>query len=255
MPASSPYSKAEKAYAAGKPEEALALCKKVGRGDPDYLNSRALAAECLAELDRWPEACRMAQEALQEDPAWATGYLICGLAFLRQVDLERAEDQLRQAWDADHQLGEAALLLAVLADFRGERDEADRWQERAAGADPDVPFPFHFSESEFDEVLVEAMQDFDGLAARSLEESRFQIVPMPSREDLATGTPVDALYRIVTLDPESDPPTFHLMIFQRNIERSAASDQDVFDRLGQILTAVLGELAQRAKTVRRNSGD
>lgn len=241
------YRKAEQALDKGKPAEALALCEKVSANSPDALNAAALAVECLAELGRWEDADARAAAVLKEDPEWATGHLIRGLAAIERRKWKDAVEHLESALDHDKTLAEAAVLRATIADFKGDTKAADQWMAAAKKADKSIQGPTRMSAEDLDALLLEVIEDFPKQTMATLDESRFRIVPMPTEADLKTGTALSATSRVEDLDPEGDPPTVSVTFYQRNLEREAGELDDIADAMEADVEAALGALAQAVK--------
>lgn len=237
------YKKAEKALENGYPEMALEICAKL----PDDVDAKALAVEILAELGRWPEAEKAAAIVLEEDPQWATGYLVLGFAAIERVDLKAAQLLLERAWKEDQNLVDAPLTLAAMADFAGDFAGGDKWVEKARKADSTVPPPLHLNAVSFDELLLQVVDQFGEKSSDTLDESHFRVLPMPSPSDVAQGTGIGDAWRIEDLDPEGDPPTFSLTLYQRNMERGASSPTDVASLLDEALTEAMSQLSELAE--------
>jgi tetratricopeptide (TPR) repeat protein len=243
MPGDALYKKAEKALEGGNPEEALAICQKI----TNDVDAAALAVECLAELGRWPEAEKAAARVLGEDPQWATGYLVQGFAAIERADRKAAKALLEKAWKEDATLVDAPLTLSTLADLEGDFKQGDHWLELARKEDGEIPAPFHLNAVAFDELLLEAVDQFPKNSSDTLDESHFRVVPMPSAQDIANGTGIGDGWRIEDLDPAGDPPTFSLTFFQRNLERGAAAPQDISSQIEEAITEALSDLAELAQ--------
>lgn len=248
MAKESAYAQAEKELLAGDPEKALAFCAEVPAGHKDALDAAALAAECLAELGRWEEADARAATILREDPQWAVGHLIRGLAAIEDGDYVSAAKKLLRAWDEDDELFEAAVALAALADFEAHYEEADEWLRKAHDADDEQAGPFHVDAASLDELLLEVIDEYEGESEAVLEESRFRILPMPSKADLKRGASLTGAFRIDELDPEGDPPSFGLTIYQRNLERGLRSKTGLKTALDEAVTTALSAVSEAAKT-------
>lgn len=243
------YLQAEKALDAGKPKEALALAEQVPGDSPDALEARALAVECLAELGRWDDAKERAAAVLREDPEWAVGYLVTGLAAIEQARPLDAVKPLERAVALDASLSEASAALAAVYDFLGKYAEADRALAAARKADPEIPAPARVSAMELDDVLLAAVEDADEQTGATLDESRFRVLPMPSSGDLKNGTPLTASYRIEELDPEGDPPSMAVVLYQRNLEREAGDRPGLEAAVNEAIVEALEVLAAAAEQI------
>jgi tetratricopeptide (TPR) repeat protein len=246
MPQDSNYRRAEKAFADGDVEEALQFCEKVEPKSADRLDAEALAVECLAELGRWEEADERAAMILKEDDEWPTGHLVRGLAAIENANSKEAEKHLKRAFALDATLGEAAIMLAALCDFRGAYDDADRWLKKAHKAEPDIEGPTRLTPADLDEILVAVVEDYPTQTARTLEESRFRVRPMPSAAELKRGVSLTQMALIEEIDPEGDPPTFAMTLFQRNLEREAADEEAVAEAIEAEIENALTVLAKKA---------
>ena len=217
----------------GRPAECLRLLDEL----PDDVEERALvAAEAwldLGELDAAESALASATLALgEEDPEvrWLTGRLR-----LAQWRTREAAAALRPLARGESR---AAVLtqLALVAEIDGELREADRMLAEAARLDPEAfPVPPRLAPARFLAVVQAAAEDLPDAFRATLERVAVVIDPMPSRAlsehppdilGLYSGPPLGEYDSFGAPDA---PPT--IFLFQRNLERAAASADDLREEI------------------------
>ncbi len=245
MPSTSPYQQAQDAYDSGSLRRALQLCAKVAPDDPERIDAQALAAECHAELGEWAEAEATAKQVLAEDPEWPTGHFILAVAAMRRAAVDEAEKHLDRALLFEPEFAEAAFLRSAVADYCKSPEDADRWLARAHRADPEeYGGPLHLSANDVDDLLLEAVAEWEGQTEDTLEECRFRLRDMPDEADVRAGVGLESVANVDELDAEGDPPSFRLTLYQRNLERGAKNREEILGRIYEALEEALGVLAE-----------
>ena len=201
---------AEPAAAVARFDEALALA-------PDHLDAMLERAFALFELLRLEEARRQLEEALA-----------------------RAPDE---AW-AHQQLG-------LLAERRGDLAEAGRRFTRARKLDPRAfPRPVTVSRAEFQRLAEAALEEIPEPVRRHLANVPITVEDLPSDDDLGGGDTrlsptILGLFRgapygqKASADPWSHLPSA-IVLFQRNLERAAASRRELQEQIAVTLVHEVG---------------
>lgn len=162
-----------------------------------------------------------------------------------RAELERIVRSEPCAWSLDR--------LALCLELQGDLAGADRLLERAARLDPGgAPVPPRFDGSAFDAVVERAVASLPAKVRSALERTRLVREPMPFRElvdpEEPQATPPDVLGLFVgdTLHELAEdasaqlPPTIYL--FQRNLERIAADEEELREQIAITLFHEVGHL-------------
>jgi len=218
--------------------------------DPERGERWTTATHALLELGNFPaaeDALRRARTRLgaeHADVLWAEGRL--RLAEWRIEEARAAFARLDPAEEG------APLLenLALLADLDGDHARADALYRRAARLDPDgPPPPPRLTPETFEAVVAEAASELPPQFQLAFEEAAVVIDPMPTAEIVgapASGHPPDVLGLFVgpTLGERGSaqapelPPT--IFLFQRNLERSSRTREELRDEIRTTLYHELG---------------
>jgi predicted Zn-dependent protease with MMP-like domain len=229
----------------GRPAEALALLASIGDALPERWPAECLASTQIADFAAAERALGRAMQELDVEDAgvlWAA------------AELRLSQWRLHEARDAYERLAaledDAAVCerLALLSDLEGSYEEADDWLERAFELDPEQPPPERLQTAEFEACVQAAAEDLPPAFRELFERLPVVIDPMPDplmfRGPDAGATPPDLLGLYCGAElAESNaerlelPPTIYL--FQRNIERTCASRDEL---IAEIRTTLYHEL-------------
>lgn len=124
-----------------KPNEAIILTQFVKPGDPHYLLSLILKAECHRENDQRFQAMETYQEAIKLEPRAADLRLNLGNLFAEEGNHKAAKKCYRDALKIDPRFPEANFYLARTLQLNGQLDKAVVSYKEAATLLPDSPFP------------------------------------------------------------------------------------------------------------------
>ncbi|AKU91680.1 metallopeptidase family protein [Vulgatibacter incomptus] len=202
--------------ALGEPAAALTLLDEV-RGilgdDPELLLERAFA---LFELCRFDDVQQELESLLREEPdlAWAHHYL--GLVAERSDDLRLAEKHFAKARELSPE---------------------------------DFPEPVRLTETEFDEVVEEALKELPDQVRRYLSNVAIAVEPLPRLEEIQGPDPLSpSILGVFRGSPLKDKGTFDpwshfpnsIVLYQRNLERFAVDREELIDEIGVTLLHEVG---------------
>jgi predicted Zn-dependent protease with MMP-like domain len=234
------------ALANGDVEEALGHLEDVDPARGERWSTETHARIELGDYAGAKEALARARACLgdeHEEVLWADGRF-----HLMQWHLAEA----KAAFDRlDPEVEGAPLLenLALLADLEGNLRRADACYRRAAELDPEgSPPPPRLSPEQFEEVVAEAAAELPSEFQAELEHTPVVIDPMPTAAIVGapeSGHPPDILGLFVGASLEERggatpelPPT--IFLFQRNLERSARTREELRDEIRTTLYHELG---------------
>ncbi|MEM6571015.1 MAG: metallopeptidase family protein [Planctomycetota bacterium] len=232
----------------GEPENALTEAGRVGDpGQRAELEAHAYLA--LGLLDAASGAIERVREQYGDEDV-----VTCEL----DGELALARWELGSALEAFTALAEVERdsrtwqRLALLHDHMGRHDRAHQLLVEASGFDPDHPAPIRVPEATFDGVVERALASLRPEFARRLENVRIVREPVPFQElrgrehidvvhpDLL-GLFVGPTIHDLSEDASGElPPTIYL--FQRNLERMVASEEELAEEIRVTLFHEIGHL-------------
>ena len=200
----------------GDPGAALARLDQALALAPDHLDAMLERGFALFELSRLDEARRQLEEVLALEP--------------------------EEPW-AHHQLG-------LLAERRGAAAEAERRFARARRLDPgSFPRPATVTRAEFERLVEAALEEIPERVRAYLANVPISVDDLPSDDDLGGSPPLSptilGLFRGApygqkgSADPWSQLPS-SIVLFQRNLERAAASPEELAEQIGVTLVHEVG---------------
>jgi len=201
----------------GSPAEALPRLAEAEATFPDSIEVLLEKAFALYELSRHDEA----REAL-----------------LRAEKLDRDDPWVQ------HQLG-------LVAERRGEADEAKRRFARARKLSPDeFPKPIGLSHAAFDRVVEDALGSLPEQVHRYLSNVAITVEDLPADDDLVGSDPplsptILGIFRgapwgdKASMDPWSHFPS-SIVLYQKNLERFARSREELVEEIGVTLLHEVG---------------
>ena len=236
----------------GDPERALALARAAAAeatGQDPVL--AFLCGRALMELERPLEAAQELERALTLDGDDAEFRAYAAWALFRGCRFERAGELIAEG-TADERLAEWHYVTALLAERRGELEEADLGFGRAAELEPEWFLkPVRFSAAEFDEVLSAARQALPDVFRKHLDRVDVIVDDLPPEALLSeTDPPLDpeqllGLFSGLALDQESSfspggelPP--RIFLFKRNLERFVCEREELSEQIRVTLFHELG---------------
>ncbi len=135
---------AQRAYGAGRMEEALAACRAVLEEEPRHLDALHLGAVAAQALGLADLAEGFLGTALRVEPADPELHLLLGRLRLAAGRRREAEAPLREAARLDPRDAQAPLHLGILLRDEGRKDEAEAAFRRALELDPGSPAALGF---------------------------------------------------------------------------------------------------------------
>jgi predicted Zn-dependent protease with MMP-like domain len=234
----------QEARGAGPPADALL---------PDLLLTRAAA---LNQLGRNREALAVADALLRGSPRDDAAMLERAFALWELLRVEEAvaqarlllegrgrKDESTQAW-AHH-------LLGLAAERQGDAAEAGRRFARARDLAPeDFPSPPRLAAEDFDRVVEQALAALPPPVRDWLSNVAIAVEDLPADDDLRGDDPplspsILGVFRgaplgeKASMDPWSHFPS-SIVLYQRNLERFAASREELVEEIGVTLLHEVG---------------
>lgn len=238
-----------------EPEWAGAIAGPLPDRVPPELRARARAFVGHYHLVRgeWEEAARGFQEARAADPppgpadhAWiAYGE---GLLAHERWDFKGAREALERAAQIEPDRPDYAFELGVACDRLGDTSGASRAFQQAATLDPDgFPPPPRIGRKTFDRMAREALADLPGEFTSQLDPIEIIAEPYPRPEAFRSDPDFSprslGVFWGTSVADQASPPAGYIpnqiVLFQRNIENSCASEEEVEE---EIWTTVFHEV-------------
>jgi predicted Zn-dependent protease with MMP-like domain len=226
------------------------LARKAGEG--------TLAAElawlegaALNQLGRSAEALERLGEADRAEPGRVDVLLETGFAYYELCRFDDAERTLRRAEDVDPEEPWTHHYLGLLAERRGDHDEARRRFARARKlASDEFPKPIALSPEAFDAAVEDALADMPEGVRSYLSNVAISVEDLPTDDDLLSSDPplspaILGLFRgapygqKASMDPWSHFPSA-IVLYQRNLERFARSRPELIEQIGITLIHEVG---------------
>ena len=234
----------------GEAERALELLESIETRDAHHWIAASVAWSDLGALERAREALNQASEHLDDaadpDYLWAEGELR-----LREWRIEeaRAVFEILEGIERNPAILER---LSFCADLEGDSERADGLLNEARALSPEGhPLPPRLSDEDMDRLVAQAVERLPEDFRRSLDRVEVRVVPVPTFEIAQADpaeTPPDALGLFVgasaldSLDGEAGelPPIIY--VFQRNLERFAADEDELRQEIEITLYHEIGHL-------------
>ncbi len=241
----------EQALDEGEYEEALALADEAIRAHPATGWLHAYRGEAMAALGDLAAAIDSYREATRRAPDLAEFPDALADLLFRAGRFPEARGAADRALALDSEMVGALDVLARLAERAGKIQEADALIARARNAEPGIPAPVRFSETEFREAVTEALERLPGEFSKALKENLAIVVqPVPSEELIKSVDPsldptILGYYVGVPLperEPNQAPPALPdvIYLFQRNLEHECGNREDLLE---EIATTAYHEVA------------
>lgn len=242
---------AEEAFEAGDIETALEILDGLLPEDETKAEIEVLflAAECLLELQEPAEAEHLLLVALAQAPEEPALLHSHGLALFEQGKLGAAEARFEQALAEDDEFAEALFYLGILAERRGEDEQAATLWKRAADAAPEeLTVPHPWSIEEVQAALAEVREEAPEPLASWLAGLNVSVEDLPTDEQLQLASdPISPLVHCLFEGgdpsvPEGDEPAAWLgsspervVLFRRNLGKSAHDSYELYQELLEAL--------------------
>jgi len=205
------------------------------------LSKLARDDEALASLERAEKIAPGDPEVLREK----------GLALYELCRFGEAQAALAAAEATDRDDASTVHALGLLAERRGELDEARRRFARARRLAPeDFPRPAALSHEAFEAAVEDALLELPEGVRRYLANVAISVEDLPNDEDLLAADPplspaILGLFRgapygrKASMDPWSHFPSA-IVLYQRNLERYARSRDEVVEEIRRTLVHEVG---------------
>jgi predicted Zn-dependent protease with MMP-like domain/Flp pilus assembly protein TadD len=251
------FDAAATALQAGDPERALALARQGARqarrqGD-DLLAAdlRWLEGAALLDLGDAPAALAALDEALRLAPDHLDALLERAEALFELCRFDAALASAQAVAEAEPEEPRAQQLLGLLAERRGDAREAARAFARARKLDPEAyPKIPSLSRRDFDAAVEQALEAIPETVRRYLANVPITVEDLPAEHDLLDSDPplpptILGLFRgapygqKLSSDPWSHLPS-SIVLFQRNLERTASSRAELEEEIATTLVHEVG---------------
>ncbi len=238
-------------------EEGLALARKgirlAARAGEDALATDLLLVEAraLSQLGRAGEALGSLDRAERYAPGDCEVLCEKGMALYELCRFEEARAALAAAEAADPEDPWTVHALGLLAERRGDVEEARRRFARARKLAPDeFPAPVTLSHASFEAAVEAALVELPESVRRYLANVAITVEDLPSEVDLLASDPplspsILGLFRgapygqKASMDPWSHFPS-SIVLFQLNLERFARSRAELVQEIRVTLVHEVG---------------
>jgi predicted Zn-dependent protease with MMP-like domain/Flp pilus assembly protein TadD len=205
----------------------------------------------LNRLGRAREALARLADAEREEPDRVDVLLEKAFALYELCRFDDALSVLRRAEALDPEEPWSQHTLGLVAERRGEADEARRRFARARELAPDeFPKPIALAPAAFDQVVEDALAAVPEPVRRYLENVAITVEDLPADEDLLASDPplspaILGLFRgapygqKASMDPWSHFPSA-IVLYQKNLERFGRSRAELIEQIGITLIHEVG---------------
>jgi len=225
----------------GESEEAVAKALHALNEEGDEPEIRFLLGVALLDAGEPEAAIPELEQTTDEIPDWAEAHAALGWARFRACDFEAAAETADLALRLGPKLADAHELRGLIAERAGDDLRTRRELALARRLDPErYPKPVEMSEAEFLDVAQAAVAELDEEIREVLDGTSLFVQPFPADELLADSDPPldpqilglfvgrSLLDRSVS---ESGTMPNAMYLFQRNLERSATTRQELEDEI------------------------
>ena len=245
-----PMDAAWDALEAGEPAQALALVDRVLADDENDPHAHLLAGLALLDLGSPVVAADHLRRATLLDPGAADARAHLADALFRSCKFEAAEAEAQRAMSVDPEMPLAHHVLGLAFERRGQLVDADRAFDRAVALDPDsfVP-PTRMTDAEFEQHVIETIDSLPDQFRAALDAVAVTVEAVPLDailfdEDPPLDPGLLGLFVGVPLTEQSSfspaESTPRIFLFQRNLEKFAASRARLVEEIAVTLQHELG---------------
>lgn len=240
------------ALESGAPDAALETGREALTLDPDDPDANHVVGAALLELGRLADAMGFLQRAIELDADNVEALATLGAAQFEGLDLAGARGSLQEAVALEPEYADAHHWLGLVEERAGNEQKALRHFERARLLDPKAfRVPHSVSEQEFQYLVEEAIGRLPESFRAELKNLAIMVEALPDDTLLAgaagepalspgilglhAGIPADE--RGVGVSGELPNTIF---LFQKNIERAAASREELVEQIEVTLLHEIG---------------
>jgi predicted Zn-dependent protease with MMP-like domain/Flp pilus assembly protein TadD len=210
-----------------------------------------LAGMALDKLGDAKRALEVLGEAASLSPKSCEVALERGIALFQLLRLDDAKKQFEKTLSLDRKEGWANHYLGLVAERKGELDEAKRQFKEARRKLPEeLPPPIEVSSEAFDKAVEDALERLPERVRRYLTNVSISVEDLPADEDIAGGEePLSpeivglfvgpALTERTTGDPWSHFPSA-ILLYQKNLQRTCRSREELIEQIGITLIHEVG---------------
>ena len=225
----------------GRSDAAASTVLRLLNEEGDAAELRYLLGVALMDLDEVDPAIPELESATGQDPGWPEAHAALAWAYFRACRFEASQEAADKAAQLDPEMAEAHHLQGLLAERGGDEDAAQESFAEARRLDEErYPEPIRMTEEEFLDVARAAVRELDERILEVLEETSFFVQDVPARDLLVeSDPPLDPqllglfvgrnLLEQSVQDSGVLPSTMYL--FQRNLERAAASRAELEEEI------------------------
>jgi tetratricopeptide (TPR) repeat protein len=210
-------------------DEAIRMCEmalELAENDDEIVDALLLEFDALlgkGELEEAKLLCSRFPAGPFENPNHA---FLVGRALYEIGDIERAAPLVEDAVKKNPANPEAHYYLGLVLDERGEASAATRAFLRSRELDLEVPPPsWTLTADTFLVTTQKALEGLDEQLRAFVRADEVYVCDAPGTEMVVDGVDPRALLLIdgVNVAPNTDRPTARIFVYQRNVERLAAS--------------------------------
>ncbi len=211
----------------GEFEEAIAMCDgalSLAETDDEVVDALLLKFDALLGMNEPAEAkalCSRFPRGPFDNPAHA---FLVGRAFYEVGELERAAPLIEEAARRGSDNPEALYYLGLVRDEQGDTPGATAAFLRSRELDFGFsPPPWSVSKETFTATLMAVLARLPPTLRVFLREQEIFVSDAPGVEVVVDGVDPRAALMLDAVSPEGTAPSARLFVYQRNVERLAAS--------------------------------
>jgi predicted Zn-dependent protease with MMP-like domain len=235
----------------GRLEEAVAAIDEAGRtGRGIEADLVFLRGDAYLGMGRAVEAEAQFRAVLEADPDCPSSRCWLAMSLFLQWRFEEAEREVRVARALPDALSDADVVAGCLLERRGRLEEAEGLFERAATAAPDkYVVPTRLSREEFDRQVRSAARALPKTFRKSLDRVAVLVQELPEEElregadDVVTPDLLGLFDGVPLPETGEDGVVLRpnrIFLFQRNLERMAATREELDEQIRVTLYHELG---------------
>jgi predicted Zn-dependent protease with MMP-like domain len=234
---------AESALDHGDPEAAAALCRKALELEADHPGAHFVLGDAMRIIGRLEDAVDCYRAAALSRPDHASSWAALALTSFELLDFEEASRSTQRAIRENPKNPEGWWVRAILLDWRGDIQGAQRALMHARWLDPHgFPLPPRLTDEEVEAIVEDALEYLHPSIRDYLANVPIILEDMPEVETLQHYDPPASPLELLgffsgpslmdrnTEDPWSLlPPT--IVLYRRNLERHAHSRAELIEQL------------------------
>lgn len=242
----------DRLYSSEEYEDALDAYERSLRAasdDTQRAESYCALGDALLALGRGGEAIFMYEKAVDLDADFAGGY--CGQAdvHFERWEFQHARELLALALARDPDYARAHYLYGLILEKCGEHEAARQRFRKASALDPEYyASPLELDPEEFAPLVSQALRGLPSSARKLVANVAIELRLLPDPEDAPSLRELDISPQVPALlyesvepaDPLDPTDSMRLVLFQRNIEKLAASREAI---VAEVQKGIMYELS------------